>query len=95
LSYLAIARAFETRLKAERDPEAVLDGLYRRYWNTPEDASMETFKALHREIDTLERQVGAEAAWRTLEVAARAWHSESGVCPFCRMRGELHCEGKP
>lgn len=67
-----------------------LADLYRRYWNTPEDATIEIFRALHREIDILERQVGADTAWRTLEAAARAWYQEKGTCPFCKLSGVLH-----
>lgn len=79
-------------LKEERDPGAVLAEAYRRYWNTPETAAIETFQAIHREIDLLERLVGIDEAWRTLEEAARAWHGRTGHCPFCRKRGELHFE---
>lgn len=94
MSYLAIARAAEARLKAERDPEAVLEDLYHKYWTTPESEPMETFVSLHREIDLLERQVGVEGAWRTLEASARAWYQEKGTCPFCG-KDELHVSGRP
>lgn len=56
---------------------------------------MTAFQSLHREIDTLERQVGADTAWRTLCETATALHAERGVCPFCRERGELHRSGSP
>lgn len=90
MSYLAIAKAAESRIRAERDPGAVLADLYRKYWNTPETEPMATFVSLHREIDILERQVGADTAWRTLEATARAWYQEKGACPFCKLPGVLH-----
>lgn len=87
MSYLAIAKAAEARLKAERDPEAVLTDLYRKYWNTPETEPIQRFQALHRDIDILERQIGAETTWRILEAAARRWHQETGVWPPCKLPG--------
>ncbi len=89
-----MARAFETKRKAERShPDALVDA-YRRYWSTPETAAMETFQEIHREIDRLEQQVGIDESWCILETEAKAWHRDSGICPFCRKRGELHFEGK-
>lgn len=92
MSYLAIARAAESRMRMERDPGAVLTEAYRKYWSLPESDPMETFKALHREIDILERQVEVEVAWRTLEEAARAWYEEHRACPFCKHPNVLHFE---
>lgn len=92
MSYLALAKAAESRMRMERDPGAVLADLYRKYWNTPETEPMATFQSLHREIDILERQVGAEASWRILEAAARAWYEEHRICPFCRTPEQLHLE---
>lgn len=74
-------------------PDRTLAEAYRRYWSTPETEPIETFRSLHREIDILERQVGAEAAWRTLEAAARAWYEEHRACPFCKHPDVLHLEG--
>ncbi|MDE2321753.1 MAG: hypothetical protein KGL31_07530 [candidate division NC10 bacterium] len=70
-----------------------LADLYRTYWTLPETDPLETFKALHREIDLIEKQVGAEAAWRTLEASARRWYQEKGTCPFCG-KDELHLRGR-
>ncbi len=70
-----------------------LADLYRKYWSTPETDPLETFTGLHREIDTLERQVGVEGAWRTLEASARAWYEEHRTCPFCG-KDELHLSGR-
>lgn len=72
--------------------DALVD-LYRRYWNTHGTEPMATFVSLHREIDILERQVGADAAWRTLEAEARRWYQEKGTCPFCG-KDELHLSGR-
>lgn len=95
MSYLAIAKAAEARLKAERDPEAILADAYRQYWTlSATKEPMATFVSLHREIDLIEQQVGADAAWRTLEEAARAWYQEKGTCPFCG-KTELHLSGRP
>lgn len=93
MSYLAIARAAESRMKAERDPGAILAEAYKRYWNTPETVPMETFQALHREIDLIEKQVGVEVAWHTLEASARSWYKAKGTCPFCG-KNELHLSGR-
>lgn len=69
---------------------AALADLYRTYWSTPETEPMTTFLSLHREIDLIERQVGADTAWQILEAAARAWYQEKGACPFCQHPGVLH-----
>lgn len=87
MSYLAIAKAAEARLRAERDPQAVLADLYRRYWELPDSESMTTFLSLSHEIGILERQVGEDMAWRILEAAARRWHQETGVWPPCKLPG--------
>jgi hypothetical protein len=71
-----------------------LADLYRQFWSTPETEPLATFTAIHREIDRLERQAGIDEAWAILKNEARAWHQRTGVCPFCRKRGELHFEGK-
>lgn len=84
----------EARLKAGRDPEAVLADAYRRYWSTEESEPVEVFRTIHLQIDHLEKQVGEDGAWHILETEARVWHQKTGVCPFCRQRGELHFEGK-
>lgn len=89
-----MARAFEAKLKTERfRPDLALSQAYRKYWNTPETEPMATFVSLHREIDILERQVGVEGAWRTLEESARNWYQEKGTCPFCG-KDELHLSGR-
>jgi hypothetical protein len=87
-----MARAFETKRKAERDPGAVLAEAYRRYWSIPETEPMTVFVSLHREIDIMEQQVGADTAWHTLEAAARAWYEEHRACPFCKHPNVLHFE---
>lgn len=87
MSYLAIAKAAESRMRMERDPGVVLADLYRTYWSTPETESMTTFLSLHREIGILERQVGEDTAWRTLEAAARRWYQETGAWPPCKLPG--------
>lgn len=92
MSYLAIARAAESRMKMERGGGAVLAGMYRQYRSLPESDPMETFKALHQEIDRVEKRVGVDTAWRTLEEAARAWYEEYRACPFCKHPDVLHLE---
>lgn len=92
MSYLAIAKAVEARLKSERDPGAVLTDLYRRYWTLSEtEEPMATFRSLHREIDIVERQVGEETALQTFQVAAQRWYEQNGECPKCGKPGVLHC----
>lgn len=71
---------------------AALADLYRKYWNTPETEPIETFRSLHREIDLIEKQVGADAAWRILETAAKGWYQKHRVCPFCKHPNVLHLE---
>lgn len=90
MSYLSIAKAAESRMRMERDPEMVLAEAYRRYWNTPETEPMATFVSLHREIDLLENQVGVETAWQVLVAAARTWYQEHRTCPFCKHPDVLH-----
>lgn len=71
-------------------PDRTLADAYRRYWDVSESEPTTTFQSLYREIDIVERQVGADTAWRTLEEAARAWYQEKGTCPFCKLSGVLH-----
>lgn len=92
MSYLAIAKAAEARMKMEREPRAVLAEAYKKYWSTPESEPIERFQALHQEIDLIETKVGVEVAWRTLEAEARAWYEEHRACPFCKHHGVLHFE---
>lgn len=87
MSYLAIAKAAESRMRMERDPGGVLADLYRRWWSTPETEPMTIFLSLSQEIGILERQVGEDMAWRILEEAAKAWHQETGVWPYCKLPG--------
>lgn len=72
---------------------SALVDLYRTYWSTPETEPMTTFQSLHREIDSLERQVGVDTAWRTLEAAARGWYEQQAACPFCGTPGAFHFPG--
>jgi len=95
LSYLAIARAAESRMRMARDPGAALADLYRKYWTTPESESVATFTALLEEIATLEGQFDPGEAIVLLEAAAKRFHQETGVCPFCRFTGPLHPHGEP
>lgn len=90
MSYLAIAKAAESRMRMERDPEAVLADLYRTYWNTPETEPIATFLSLHREIEIVERQVGEETALQTFQAEARRWYEQNGACPKCGKPGVLH-----
>lgn len=71
-------------------PDPALSSAYRTYWQTAESAPMERFKEVYAEIAKLETQVDPSVAWRTLRETATAWHTETGVCPFCRLTGELH-----
>lgn len=73
-------------------PDRTLAAAYRQYWSLPESEPMTAFQSLHREIDILERQVGADTAWRTLEEAAKTWYQETGACPFCKLAGVFHLE---
>lgn len=64
---------------------------YRRYWSLSEDREpLGAFQAANREIVRLETQAEPHTAWRTLRATATAWHTKTGVCPFCRERGQLH-----
>ncbi|MBZ0160967.1 MAG: hypothetical protein K8G79_12685 [bacterium] len=83
-------RAHKADLLRLLHPDRTLADAYRRYWNTPESEPMQTFQAAYAEIVRLEAQADPATAWRTLREAATVFHAESGVCPFCRERGELH-----
>jgi len=63
---------------------------YRRYWALPETELLETFRLAYAEIARLERETDPEIAWHTLRESATGYHTETGVCPFCRERGDLH-----
>lgn len=63
---------------------------YRRYWTLPETAPTEAFGEVYGEIARLERQTPPQAAWATLRQTAITYHQETGICPFCRVRGDLH-----
>lgn len=83
-------KAHKAEIMVLLSPPHDLAAAYRHYWNIPPDASTETFKALHRKIDLIENQVGADAAWKILEASARTWYQEHRVCPFCKHPGVLH-----
>ena len=74
--------------EATLSPE--LAATYQRYWTLPETEPMEVFRAAYREIVKQEAQADPRVAWRTLRDAATGYHTETGICPFCRERGELH-----
>ena len=63
---------------------------YRRYWSLPETEPVTTFQAAYRGIAFLEGQASPQVAWRILRQAATNYHTETGICPFCRSAGELH-----
>lgn len=63
---------------------------YPHYWTLTETEPMEVFRAAYLEIARLEAQLAPEVAWHTLRAAAAAHHGKTGVCPFCRERGDLH-----
>jgi hypothetical protein len=101
LSYLAIAKAAEARLKAERDPGAegidlpqelgpTLSGAYRRYWTLAESQPLEAFQAILTEIAAMESQGDPGQVIDILEAEARKFHGETGCCPHCRQMGPLH-----
>lgn len=71
-------------------PDRTLAEAYRRYWSLPESEPIEVFQTAYKAIVTLESEANPQIAWRTLRAAATAWHAETGACPFCRERGELH-----
>lgn len=71
-------------------PDPTLAQAYQQYWSLPESEPMETFKAAYVEIVRLEAQAEPLTAWRTLRDTATVFHAESGVCPFCKLPGELH-----
>jgi hypothetical protein len=90
VSYLAIAKAAESRMRMERAPGAVLADLYRKYWTVPESEPMATFTAIHAEIATLEAQLDPCKVIDILEMEAKRFHRETGLCPHCRLEGPLH-----
>ena len=90
MSYLAIAKAAESRMRLERDPGAVLADLYRQFWTTPDKAPMETFTAIHAEIGNLEAALDPCKVIDLLEAEAQSFHRETGICPFCGKAGPLH-----
>ena len=95
MSYLAIARAAESRMRMERDPGKVLAELYRKYWTTPESERMETFTAILAEIGPLEGRIDPCKVIEVLEAEAQRFHLEAGICPFCGKVGPLHHHGEP
>jgi hypothetical protein len=90
LSYLAIAKAAESRMRMARDPGAVLADLYRQFWTTPDREPKETFTAILAEISILEAQLDPGKVIGILEAAAQMYHRETGLCPYCRLAGPLH-----
>lgn len=87
----AALQAHKTEVVALLIESETLAAAYRRFWSLPEDTEpLEGFQAARREIERLEAQADPQTAWRTLRETARAWHRESGICPFCRQAGELH-----
>lgn len=75
-------------------PDSPLAAAYWQYWSLPESQPMATFEAQYDVIAALERKGNQADTWQTLFKAASAYHAASGVCPFCRMRGELHLPGE-
>lgn len=67
-----------------------LAAAYRCYWALPETEPLETFRGAYAEISRLERETDPEIAWHTLRESATGYHTETGVCPFCQNRGDLH-----
>lgn len=63
---------------------------YRQYWSLAETEPLEACQAAYREIVRLETQGPPAVAWRTLREAAVGFHSDTGLCPFCRTPGDLH-----
>lgn len=72
--------------------DLALSHAYRKYWNTPQDASMATFQAILAEIAILEARLDPVAVVRILEAEAQRFHRETGRCPHCRQAGPLHQE---
>lgn len=93
MSYLAIAKAVEARLKAERSrPDLALATVYWRYWDTSETEPLTTFQAILAEIATLEARLDPGKVIDILESEAQRFHQETGRCPHCRQVGTLHHE---
>ncbi len=67
-----------------------LEAAYRKFWSLPETTDPETFSTAYREIALLETRISPDVAWWVLRATATAFHRESGICPFCRVKGALH-----
>ena len=71
-------------------PMRELAAAYLQYWRLSESAPLEAFRGAYREIVQRESEAEPAVAWQTLREAATAYHTETGICPFCRERGTLH-----
>ena len=69
---------------------SILADRYREHWSLQEAEPLEVFQAAYRDIVRLETENSPELAWRILRQAATDYHTETGICPFCRISGELH-----
>lgn len=78
-------------LQSDR-PDLALSHAYWKYWNTPQDASMETFQAIFAEITALEARQDPGRVIDILEAEAQRFHRETGTCPYCQKAGPLHQE---
>lgn len=67
-----------------------LEAAYRAFWSLPQSAPSETFGGAYREIAALESRISPDVSWWVLRKVATAYHQETGTCPFCRERGDLH-----
>jgi uncharacterized protein YbjT (DUF2867 family) len=89
----AALQTYKTEVVALLIESEILAAAYRRFWSLPEDEDREpseAFQAAYKEIVKLEAKADPQTAWRTLRATATAFHAESGVCPFCKLLGELH-----
>lgn len=63
---------------------------YEQFWLLPEEAPLEAYQELAHAIGTLEATLPRATVTDTLEQTARAFHRQTGRCPFCGQPGQLH-----
>ncbi len=69
--------------KAPEEREVRLTHAYERFWRLGEDAPLDAYHSALAEIREAEAALPGMQVQTILKEASRAWHRETGRCPFC------------